>query len=87
MLIAKNARASIGSSGGGAGGVGGGTDTPFSYQAKLCDFGLAKFFDLDDTGRGAGFGDKKHTFVGTPSYIAPEIISGKEWSEGAMKEQ
>ena len=43
---------------------------------KLCDFGLAKFFQ----GKGRG----RHTFVGTPSFIAPEIIVSTEGAVDAF---
>lgn len=59
-------------------------------QAKLLDFGLSKAIDAD------GGGSMARTFVGTPSYLAPEVEErpggrGKPygtpvdcWSLGAM---
>ena len=38
-------------------------------QAKLCDFGLAKFHSM-------GSGTKVSTLAGSPAYMAPEQISG-----------
>jgi serine/threonine protein kinase len=46
------------------------------FRPKLCDFGLAKFVDR---GRGG-----KHTFVGTPSFIAPEVIAQNEGAADAF---
>lgn len=61
-----------------------------SLQAKLLDFGLSKAIDADTGGSVA------RTFVGTPSYLAPEVEERKGgkgkpygtpvdcWSLGAM---
>ena len=40
------------------------TDT---YSVKICDFGEARAIDLDNT----------MTMVGTPMYIAPEVVKGE----------
>jgi serine/threonine protein kinase len=45
-------------------------------QPKLCDFGLAKFQQNKI--------DEHHAFVGTPSFIAPEIIQGRTPGAGAQ---
>ncbi len=37
---------------------------------KLGDFGLATRLEFN--------GEKKHTICGTPNYIAPEILEGKQ---------
>ena len=39
-------------------------------EIKLGDFGLAAKLEFD--------GEKKHTICGTPNYIAPEILEGKQ---------
>ena len=41
---------------------------------KLCDFGLAQFAAKKG----------KHVFVGTPSYVAPEVIAAKEGAADAF---
>lgn len=63
---------------------------PLRFQAKLLDFGLSKAIDAEMGGSMA------RTFVGTPSYLAPEVEEkpggrGKPygtpvdcWSLGAM---
>lgn len=53
-------------------------------ELKLADFGLATKLEFD--------GDRKRTVCGTPNYIAPEILSGKQghsyevdiWSIGVI---
>ena len=53
-------------------------------ELKLGDFGLATKLDFD--------GERKRTICGTPNYIAPEVLSGKEghsyevdvWSLGVI---
>merc|ERR1711879_220030 len=40
----------------------------FGYLVKIVDFGLARKTE-----------DRLHTFCGTPSYVAPEIIEGKPY--------
>ena len=53
-------------------------------QIKIGDFGLATKLEFD--------GDRKRTICGTPNYIAPEILEGKQghsyevdiWSLGVI---
>ena len=53
-------------------------------ELKLGDFGLATKLEFD--------GEKKRTICGTPNYIAPEVLEGKQghsyevdiWSLGVM---
>ena len=45
-----------------------------NFRPKLCDFGLSKFV--------AGSG--QHVFVGTPSFVAPEVIAAKEGGRDAF---
>ena len=53
-------------------------------ELKLADFGLATKLEFE--------GDRKRTICGTPNYIAPEILNGKEghsyeldiWSIGVI---
>ena len=53
-------------------------------EIKLGDFGLATKLDFD--------GERKRTICGTPNYIAPEVLDGKEghsyevdiWSLGVI---
>ena len=45
-----------------------------NFCPKLCDFGLAQF----SAKKG------KHVFVGTPSYVAPEVIAAKEGAADAF---
>lgn len=40
-------------------------------QVKLCDFGFAKIIDDNDFRR---------SLVGTPAYLAPEVISGRQYN-------
>ena len=54
------------------------------FRAKLCDFGLATKLEFD--------GERKRTICGTPNYIAPEVLEGKQghsyevdiWSLGVI---
>ena len=45
-------------------------------KAKLCDFGLAKFHHM-----GTGTGTESAIIAGSPPYMSPEQISGKEVDE------
>ena len=61
---------------------------------KVCDFGIAKIMETDDTGKGVSIGDKLTSFgvvVGTPEYMSPEQARGEKldtrsdlYSVGAM---
>jgi serum/glucocorticoid-regulated kinase 2 len=44
---------------------------------RLCDFGLAKEIAFDDRGR-----QRTYSVVGTPKYVAPEILTTQHRSEG-----
>ena len=53
-------------------------------EVKVCDFGLATKLEFD--------GERKRTICGTPNYIAPEVLEGKQghsyevdvWSLGVI---
>jgi len=55
-----------------------------NMEIKIGDFGLATKLEFD--------GDRKRTICGTPNYIAPEILEGKQghsyevdiWSMGVI---
>ncbi|MDA1232455.1 MAG: WD40 repeat domain-containing serine/threonine-protein kinase, partial [Planctomycetota bacterium] len=48
-----------------------GVDDPFPYTARLGDFGLAKLMEADPSDMVTSL------LIGTPSYMAPEIVTGK----------
>lgn len=60
------------------------SDTSDESEVKLIDFGLSKrYSDIKST-------DKMHTVVGTPYYVAPEVLKGSYdsrcdvWSLGVI---
>lgn len=44
-------------------------------RVKLCDFGSAEFFGC------GGEREKMSGVVGTPYYVAPEVLAGREYNE------
>ena len=44
-------------------------------ELKLIDFGLSKRFGKNESG--APGGDFMHSIVGTPYYVAPEVLEGR----------
>ncbi|KAJ5075135.1 serine/threonine-protein kinase [Anaeramoeba ignava] len=62
-------------------------DSTFGYRIKLADFGFAREIPKDDYGESI----KMNSFIGTPLYVAPEILLNKPytsnvdfWSLGAI---
>jgi calcium-dependent protein kinase len=71
------------------------SDKSQDAEIKLIDFGLSKRFGPNAANDHAGLGtvsmeDKMHTIVGTPYYVAPEVLMGNYdfscdvWSLGVI---
>lgn len=50
------------------------SDKSHDSELKLIDFGLSKRFGKNESG--APGGDFMHSIVGTPYYVAPEVLEG-----------